>query len=1075
MTTEELQQLPGYRKFRELLNEIFQFDLADLDFGLYRVLRRRQEAIEQYFMSTLPQRLAEYLKELEVQNRTNLETQLAELRQEIRRQQRSLGFTLIDHEGRLTALGEQQAQQGAELLRRYAQLQQELENYALAEEQVNDVLLLLKDFFERYYQEGDFIPAPRFGAGGSYALESYVDPQNAPEPNDFPGEVFHGEEIYFHWPTRGMHYVKSDTYLRNYSFEVRAGAPTNEVFFVRFVLDDVEVVADNNKAKRILFPKPEGVRFEGKTLTIPFDYRRTGDGDRRSQERVFDETLKALLDSVPDPTLRAALERNDLLRRRLRHFAALGTKDFFVHRHLDSFLMRELDYFIKSQALRWAEVADERTLARRVAVLRAFRGVASDLIRFLAQLESLQARLFEKKRLVYRADYIVAIRFVPRDLWPDILSNDAQVRYWREEMGLTEHIDEATLETHPTLPVYTGYFSESFKGRLLQDLPKQFARKRDESGALHIPSLDEITDGVLVHGENYGALRTIERYYRGAVDVVYIDPPYNSKATEILYKNGYKHSTWLTMMEERLTISKALESDAGSHVVAVDENEQERLGLLLRMVFPDHHLFCVSVVHNKKGQQGDYFSPCHDYAYFCISPRRKGTNWKKIPEEQWEWENLRAWGKESERHTAKNCFYPIYVRDGEIVGFGEVCPDDFHPGAANVERPDGIIEVYPVDSKGVERKWRYARDSIEGIRHLLRVYVTRQGEIQIQKAKDLQQPKTVWDDPKYIAGDYGTRMLTEMGIVPEEELYPKSLYTVMDSIFAVADKDAVVLDYFAGSGTTGHAVISLNREDGGHRKFILVEMGEYFDAVLLRRIQKVMYAPEWRGGRPVEQPKVEGILDESLLPIWMQRSPRLIKVLRLESYEDCLYNLNVEPLQREQALRKLSENRAWVRRYDDVFPEGNAYLLEYFADVLEDGNPAFLRPVVETDDSREVVSEWLDPDRILVKRPQTGAPNGFVEERVDWLETAALWLGLRGVSYEEVERNGRTYRILRAMRDGEQVAVVVRNAVGLEPELDREFLEKHLAGYHVIVNAPPVAACEALEDVLAAVMLEGPK
>lgn len=1074
MTLDELQSLPSYQKFCEFLDKLFQFDLADLDFGIYRVLKARKAAIDKYLKEELPQCLAKYIKELEQKSRSEIETRLLEIQNKIQEKVAAV----FDVEGNLTDVGKSLRNDKGEigtLIQQYETLQHDLADYKLTEQQVSDVLLLLKDFFERYYQEGDFIAVPRFATAESYAVESYCDDRNAPKSNDFPGEPYWGEDVYFHWPTRGMHYVKSDTYLKNYSFKVKIEGPVEDTFQIRFVLDKVEHVSDNNKAKRLFFPKPEGVRLEGKTLYIPFDYRIRQNGDANNQKKIFDETIGLLLDSVLEPALREALERENLLRRRLAHFAALGSKDFFIHPHLEDFLTRELDYFTKSQALRWAEVESEQALVHRIAVLRAFRGVATDLIRFLAQLETVQARLFEKKRLVYQVDYIVPIRFVPRDLWSEVLACEEQVNYWQRDMGLEDKISEKTLEIHPTLPVYTGYFDETFKRQLLQKLPKMFVHPIENEEKSVLPTLDELTDGVLVHSENYGALRTLEARYRGQVKVIYIDPPYNSKTTEILYKNGYKHSSWLTLMEERLSISKFFETPDGNHVVAIDENEQERLGLLLSILFPEHHRICVAIIHNKKGIQGDYFSYNHDYAYFCISLNLEGVKEKPIPEEEWDYDNLRKWGKESERHTAKNCFYPILVKDGQIVGFGEVCSEDFHPEGANLVREDGTIEVYPVDSQGVERKWRYARDSVEEIKHLLKVHITNKGEVQIHKAKNTRQPKTVWDDPKYIAGDYGTRLLTEMGIFPREELYPKSLYTVLDSIYTLSDNRSIVLDYFAGSGTTGHAVIQLNREDGGRRKFVLVEMDEHFDSVLLRRIQKIMYAPEWRDGQPVEEPKLEDFTDETQLPEWVRRSPRLIKVLRLESYEDALFNLNGEPLESEQILAKLSQNPEWKKRHDPVFREQNLYLLEYFSDVLEDGNPALLRPVVEIDGKRQVLVEWPDPDRIFLKRPQPSTDRGFVEQKVDWLETTVLWLGLCPVSYEEVQQNGCTYRIMRTMRESEHVAVVLRNAEGLDAEADRCFLEEYLKGYKVIINAPSVVAFESLEDALLNAMMEGPK
>jgi len=395
----------------------------------------------------------------------------------------------------------------------------------------------------------------------------------------------------------------------------------------------------------------------------------------------------------------------------------------------------------------------------------------------------------------------------------------------------------------------------------------------------------------------------MQRSYAGAIKCVYIDPPYNSKTSEIAYKNSYRDSSWLSLIDGRLALSRRLSTNDGSHIVAIDENEQELLGQLLNLHFPIHEKICVAVIHNKKGIQGEYFSHNHEYAYFCIAPGLPQTRGAILPEAEWEYTNLRKWGRESERATARNCFYPIFVEGRAIVGFGDVCPDEFHPGASNIADA-GRIAVYPVDAGGVERKWRYARGSVGAIRHLLRVHVTVTGEVQIQKAVEERPIKTVWDDPRYIAGDYGTKWLTDLGLKVRDDLYPKSVHVVEDSVRAVSDLNSMILDYFAGSGTTGHAVINLNREDGGRRKVMLVEMGDYFDSVLLPRLKKVTFAPEWKDGKPKRLATPEDA----------ERSPRIMKAVRLESYEDTLNNLDARRTEDQEGLLALPVDRASCAR-----------------------------------------------------------------------------------------------------------------------------------------------------------------
>ena len=262
------------------------------------------------------------------------------------------------------------------------------------------------------------------------------------------------------------------------------------------------------------------------------------------------------------------------------------------------------------------------------------------------------------------------------------------------------------LDCTPTLMLDTRHFCTSFTDRLLASFD----------------DLDSMTDGLLIHSENWQALRLLQKKYHGRVQCVYIDPPYNSKTSEILYKNTYKHSSWLSLIDNRLSVSQSLATLVGSHIVAIDENEQVYLGRLLMQRFPDHNNICVSIVHNKKGIQGDHLSYNHDFAYFSIPKSLKSTHGKKISEADWDYVQLRKWGRESERSTAKNCFYPIFVESGNIVGYGDVCEDSFHPGRANVfdSKYPNRVTVYPVDRNGIERKWRYARDSIERISYLLK-------------------------------------------------------------------------------------------------------------------------------------------------------------------------------------------------------------------------------------------------------------------------------------------------------------------------------------------------------------------
>lgn len=348
-------------------------------------------------------------------------------------------------------------------------------------------------------------------------------------------------------------------------------------------------------------------------------------------------------------------------------------------------------------------------------------------------------------------------------------------------------------------------------------------------------------DNLLIKGNNLLTLHTLKKQFAGKVKVVYIDPPYNptnSKNNTFTYNNTFNRSTWLTFMKNRIDVAKEFLTSDGCMIVAIDENEQAHLGVLLKESFPRHDVHCITIVHNPRGVQGANFSYTHEYAFFVIPKGMKSIQAVEIPEADRSWDPLRNWGGESERSDAANCFYPIKIKDGEIVGFGDVTPDEEHP-ERNVTVGDELW-IYPIDNNGVERKWRYARQSVDAIHHLLRAKNTK-GVWDIQLCKDTREVPTVWNGERYDANTYGTKILKSL--VPGADfLFPKSLWNVYDCLNAIIgsekDKNAIVMDFFAGSGTTGQAVMELNKKDGGSRNFILAEQMDYVETVTLERLRK---------------------------------------------------------------------------------------------------------------------------------------------------------------------------------------------------------------------------------------------
>ena len=786
----------------------------------------------------------------------------------------------------------------APMKQQYFQLQKQLAEGTDLAALETDVYSALYSFFNRYYEEGDFISKRRYKEG-VYAIP------------------YEGEEVKLYWANQDQYYIKTSENFKDYAFVV-------DGYAIHFRLVDATTEQNNNKegkdSKRtfMLFSEDEkkypGVKtfefdeerreliirfifdiqtkYTGKSDTIDKKWRE--DNYAAISEYVFASRLPMWQELLKDIPSGSGKGTTTLLRKHLKGYVAKNSFDYFIHKDLHGFLTRELDFFIKSEVMHLEDLdtGSEARVETYLAKIKAIKRVGKIIIDFLAQIEDFQKKLWLKKKFVVETNWCVTLDKIDERFWPEVIADKAQIDEWiamyaiNEADGWSDPPTVEFLRRNQNLIIDTKHFSSAFKYALLES----------------IPDLDKQTIGILINGDNFHALNLLQGVYGNAVRCTYIDPPYNSPSSEVLYKNSYKHSAWLSLMQSRLNLGRKLQSEDGAVVIAIDKYEHNWLFDLCKDLFPGDDVVSVAIEHNKKGTQGDHFSYSNEYAVFVIPMAMKTLNEIMRPESEWEYSSFRNWGGESERADAANCFYPVFVQDGTVVGYGDVLSDEVHPEAPNqpfceevhchvpnkseavviagsAEKP--VIAVWPIDDAGIERKWRYAFQTIDEIYGYLKVETSRKGTLQIKMPKFSDQFKTLWSDTRYNAGDYGTKVLAAMGFTKEDFEYPKSVHTVKDCIYAVSGKDSIVLDYFAGSGTTAQAVMLLNKEDRGTRKFVLVEMGTYFERTTKPRVKKAMYASgirSWDGGKPlVRSDSTSGI----------------IKYCTLESYEDTLSNIEL--------------------------------------------------------------------------------------------------------------------------------------------------------------------------------------
>lgn len=299
---------------------------------------------------------------------------------------------------------------------------------------------------------------------------------------------------------------------------------------------------------------------------------------------------------------------------------------------------------------------------------------------------------------------------------------------------------------------------------------------------------------VMIEGDNLHALSVLNYTHSKKIDVIFIDPPYNTGARDWKYNNNfvddndaYRHSKWLSMMSARLRLARNLLKSDGVLICTIDDNEFFRLGCLLEEIFFGFEIHCVTIVHNPRGVQGSNFSYTHEYAYFVFRKNLKVIGERELEEDEIDWSPLRNWGGESERSDARNCFYPVIVKRGKIVGFGDVLEGNRHP-RSQTERKGDKYYVWPIDGKGVERKWRYARQSVEQVANLLRVKEIGK-RLDIEIGKDFGTVRTVWRNKKYDANSYGSQLVKALTGGKAFD-YPKSLAPALtcSSYFATGNR-----------------------------------------------------------------------------------------------------------------------------------------------------------------------------------------------------------------------------------------------------------------------------------------------
>jgi adenine-specific DNA-methyltransferase len=695
----------------------------------------------------------------------------------------------------------------------------------------------LYDFFKRYFSD----------SGSIYFCHT---PQHA---NVYEKVYTDERDVMLFWKTHMLYYVKTDRLFNSLDVEIDGS---------QFYFDALEMEYKRSNEKRELLYTLKDYKSGKVMLGVAYSEK-----NRKTKSDEIIKGLKAKAINLDEETLDKAI----------RVFEKQSEVDYFINKNAGAFLKEQFDLWM----YQYIFIAQSDFDEKRLKQLQAIKLIANKIIDFIAQFEDELVRVWNKPKFVLNSHYVITLdKITNADLRKKLFAHAGmkdQIKEWRD-LGITGDgfNVKALTEQHQFLPLDTRYFPD-----LELDILAQF------------DDLDAALDGWLIHSENYQALNTMLPKYRSRVKCIYIDPPYNSESSEIIYVNNYKSSSWLSVMQDRLQISKQYLADDGMIGIAIDDFEFTNLTHLVSDIFT---IVGKAVVRsNPAGRSTSKgFSLNHEYAVFASRSGPLAVGYSERNQKQierykeedklgkFEWVNFRKHG--GLRSESYPMYYPIYVsKEGGIRVPKMSWNSSKNEWDVLEPKRKQETELYPIDENGQERRWKWSLKRLIDNPQETKLDVDKDGDLAVYIKSRMPKggivPGTWWDYKLYSATDWGAKVLKDLFGEHGTFSYPKAPKLVEKCLQTMNYEEAdTVIDYFAGSGTTAHTVINLNRLDDGRRKYVLVELGEHFETVILPRIKKLTYSENWKNG--AAQPG-KGI-------------SHFIKYFDLEQYEDALRHANYQ-------------------------------------------------------------------------------------------------------------------------------------------------------------------------------------
>lgn len=688
----------------------------------------------------------------------------------------------------------------------------------------------LYTFFQRYFSESGSIYFRYTALHQNVYEKVYTDDR----------------DVILFWKTHMLYYVKTDRIFTSLNVEVDG---------VKFFFDASKMTLKKSNEKREVVYAFRKVQPEDGTLVFDVAYSEKG------KTTKVDDILKDIKKAngkLDDETLNKAF----------RVFEKQSEVDFFINKDARAFLQEQFDLWLYQYLFAGQNVWSEARLAQ----LQVLKAIAYKVIDFISQFEDELVKIWNKPKFVRNSHYVLTLdKLGSSPVLEKLLAHPnlpQQVQEWRDlgmvgedfKLEMLTQKDAAGAPLHPQyqyLPIDTKYFS---------DLELDILALFDD--------LDSALDGWLVHSENYQALNSIGQKYYRRMKGIYIDPPYNTGKDEFVYRDTFRHSSWQSMMNNRLLKTVDFMDDRGAIFVSVDEIECSKLEENMRSVFNPENYIATYIWEGGRKNDSRLTSISHEYIIGFAK------NLALLNKEKIAWQ-IRKPGiddiykkAQSLKRELNDDFYQISTRlsqwfDGlpdnhpakrqrqywAVDKRGVYFPSDIGWHGGNGPRYEVIHPVTGQPCKIPERGWMYpdqkrmAEAMGENLVHFWEDHTKVPSSKAYLKDNEFEVLNSVFYQdrrgPTKRLRDMFGRASTGRDVFEN----PKDEKIISRYFKAIGDANDLFMDFFAGSGTTAHAVMNLNRADGGRRKYILMEMGEHFNTIILPRIKKVAFSDKWKAGK----------------------------------------------------------------------------------------------------------------------------------------------------------------------------------------------------------------------------------